>query len=79
MGVELGQLLCEEKLDEVLLLVLVIKQDLVNALTAEEISDGLNLSSIVDRPWNIHPSSAKSGEGIQEGMEWVVDCVNDEM
>ena len=79
MGVELGQLLCEEKLDEGPLLVLINKQDLMNALTAEEISDGLNLFIIVDRPWNIHPSSAQSREEIQEGMEWVVDCVNDEM
>ena len=72
-GIELGQLLSEEKLDGVPLMVLANKQDLLNALTVEEISEGLNLPSIRDRPWNIQPCSAKNGDGLQEGMEWIVE------
>merc|ERR1711871_1797074 len=45
-GVELGQLLEEEKLAEVPVLIFANKQDLMNALSAEEISEGLSLSSL---------------------------------
>jgi len=74
-GVELSQLLSEEKLAGVPLLVYANKQDLMNALSAEEISDGLNLASIRDRPWSIQACSAKDGEGLQDGMEWVMGNV----
>mmetsp|Transcript_30996 Transcript_30996/g.45339 ORF Transcript_30996/g.45339 Transcript_30996/m.45339 type:complete len:81 (+) Transcript_30996:188-430(+) len=76
-GVELEQLLSEEKLEGVPLLVFANKQDLMNALSSEEISEGLNLVSIRDRPWSIQPCSAKNGEGLQEGMEWVIGNVSD--
>lgn len=76
-GVELNQLLCEEKLEGVPLLVFANKQDLLNALSADEISDGLNLASIRDRTWSIQPCSAKSADGLQEGMEWVVSNVEE--
>jgi ADP-ribosylation factor-like protein 3 len=36
----------------------------------------LNLNTIRDRTWHIQACSAKSGEGLQEGMEWVVGEVN---
>mmetsp|Transcript_47650 Transcript_47650/g.55711 ORF Transcript_47650/g.55711 Transcript_47650/m.55711 type:complete len:189 (+) Transcript_47650:59-625(+) len=76
-GVELDQLLSEEKLENVPLLVFANKQDLISASSAEEISDGLNLPSIRNRSWTIQPCSAKNGEGLQEGMEWVVENVNE--
>lgn len=73
---ELGQLLCEEKLEGVPLLVFANKQDLINALSAEEISEGFNLISIRDRAWNIQPCSAKTGDGLLDGMEWLVGKVD---
>ena len=74
-GAELDQLLEEEKLAGVPLLVFANKQDLLNALPAAEIADGLNLMGIRDREWQIQPCSAKNGEGLTEGMEWVVGHV----
>ena len=47
-------------------------QDLINALSTEEISHGLNLHSIRDRRWQVVGCSAKTGEGLQEGMEFIV-------
>ena len=76
-GIELGQLLEEEKLANVPTLVFANKQDLLNALGADEISEGLNLQEIRDRQWKICACSAKNGEGLQEGMEWLVEAVND--
>ena len=48
------------------LLVMANKQDLMNALPANEIADGLNLFGIRDRPWQIQPCSAKTGGGPGE-------------
>lgn len=75
-GVELDQLLNEEKLDGVPLLVFANKQDLLNSLSSEEISEGLNLLNIRDRTWTIQPCSAKSGEGLHDGMEWVMESIS---
>ena len=75
-GVELGQLLEEEKLAGIPLLIFANKQDLLNALPPADISAGLNLSTIRDRVWSIAACSAKTGEGLQEGMEWVVDKID---
>ena len=32
----------------------------------------MNLHTIRDRAWQIQSCSAKTGEGLQAGMEWVV-------
>lgn len=75
-SVELQQLLDEEKLSHVPLLVLANKQDLLNALSPAEITAELNLNELRDRTWNILPCSAKTGEGLQESMEWLVEQIN---
>jgi ADP-ribosylation factor-like protein 3 len=75
-GVELKQLLDEDRLANTPLLIFANKQDLMNALQPNEISDELGLNEIRDRVWNILPCSAKSGEGLQDGMEWVVSQIN---
>lgn len=72
-GIELQQLLDEEKLSGVPLLVFANKQDLLNALSPAELTAGLNLHSIRDRQWVILPCSAKLGEGLQEGMDFLVE------
>jgi ADP-ribosylation factor-like protein 3 len=75
-GVELTQLLDEERLSHVPLLVMANKQDLLNALSEEEISVELGLNELRDRVWQILPCSAKTGDGLQEAMEWVVEQIN---
>ncbi len=75
---ELTRLLTEEdKLSGVPVLVFANKQDLLSALSAADISIGLGLPSIKDRPWQIQACSAKTGEGLQEGMEWLIKIVGD--
>jgi signal recognition particle receptor subunit beta len=75
-GMELVTLLEEEKLSNVPILVFANKQDLLNALPSGEISTALNLATIRDRTWHIQACSAKSGEGLQEGMEWIVNTMS---
>lgn len=64
-GVELQQLLDEERLSHVPLLVMANKQDLLNALSPGEITTELGLNELRDRTWQILPCSAKTGEGLQ--------------
>jgi len=71
-GLELVQLLNEERLAGVSLLVFANKMDLVTALPPGEVSQALNLHTIRDRKWHIQGCSAKTGDGIQEGLEWAV-------
>jgi len=72
-SVELSQLLCEEKLEGVPLLVYANKQDLISSVSPDEISEDFDLTSIRDRAWSIQPCSAKTGDGLPEGMEWVLE------
>jgi len=71
-GAELQKLLEENDLAGVPLLIFANKQDLLQALPADEISDTLSLQSIKDRQWSIMACSAKTKEGLQEGMEWLI-------
>merc|ERR1712061_295731 len=71
-GQELRELLAEDKLAGIPVLIFANKQDLLQATPADEISEALNLVSIADRTWTIQACSAKDGNGLQEGMEWLV-------
>jgi ADP-ribosylation factor-like protein 3 len=74
-GGELDQLLEEEKLAGVPLLVFANKQDLVGAATAQEIAEMMRLHSLRDRVWQIQACSAKSGAGLQDGMDWLMRTI----
>jgi len=78
-GIELGQLLDEEKLAGVPLVIFANKQDLLSALSVVEMTQGLNLHAIRDRQWQIFPCSAKEGTGIQPGMEFIVTELSESM
>jgi len=71
-GKELAALLEEEKLAKIPVLVFANKQDLLTALTAEELAEELQLHTIRDRQWQIQACSAKSGEGLEDGLGWLI-------
>ncbi|XP_023849586.2 LOW QUALITY PROTEIN: ADP-ribosylation factor-like protein 3 [Salvelinus sp. IW2-2015] len=75
-GQELAELLDEEKLSGVPVLIFANKQDLLTAAPASEIAEGLNLHTIRDRVWQIQSCSALTGEGVQDGMNWLCKSVN---
>ncbi|XP_071510981.1 ADP-ribosylation factor-like protein 3 [Diadema antillarum] len=66
-GLELAELLEEEKLQRVPVLIYANKQDLMGAASAGELSDlqALDLQNIRGRVWQIQPCSAMTGEGVQ--------------
>lgn len=74
-GVELYELLGDDKLQNVPLLVYANKQDLPNCLSASDLAQALGLHSIKDRAWQIQSCIAYQGEGVREGMEWVCKSI----
>ena len=74
---ELTTLLDEEDLKSVPLLVFANKQDLDMALDAEEVMEQTKLQDISDRTWNIQACSAVTKEGLEEGMEWLVNTISE--
>eukprot|EP01041_Mallomonas_annulata_P009268 gene9268-19240_t len=77
-GVELHSLLEEPKLFGIPVLIYANKQDLLHALSADDISRGLGLVGIRDRPWHISPCSAKNGTGLADGLEFLIRELDDD-
>lgn len=73
---ELHALLEEEELKNALLLVFANKQDCPGALSESEISEALSLTSIKNHTWHVRKTSATKGEGLFEGMDWLVDQIS---
>lgn len=68
---QLNALLGEEEIKGVPIVVMANKQDLPNAMKADELTQRLGLINIKDRAWSIIPSSALKGEGIKDAFEWL--------
>lgn len=66
---ELAGLLEEESLKGTAVLVFANKQDLLNAKNAADIMQDLELTQCRDRWIHVQACSAKTGEGLKEGME----------
>jgi len=69
---ELHRICADEALKDSLLLVLANKQDLTGCMTAARISEGLRLTELRDRQWQIMACSALTGQGLSEGFDWLV-------
>jgi len=55
------------------LLVLANKQDLPGALSASELRDVMGLDEMHhSHHWNILPCSARTGQNLLEGVDWIV-------
>ncbi|KAF9076445.1 ADP-ribosylation factor family-domain-containing protein [Rhodocollybia butyracea] len=73
---ELLTMLSEEELKGVPLLVFCNKQDVEGALKPEVISEELGLAGGEKaRPWSVRGSCATKGEGLEEGLDWLVNAI----
>ncbi|KAF2077807.1 hypothetical protein CYY_000852 [Polysphondylium violaceum] len=72
---ELKKLLDEEKFAGASFLVFANKQDLDGALTSEQIAKYMDLESLSTHHWEIKSCSAVTGQGLEEGIEWVVNDI----
>ncbi|CAH2011225.1 unnamed protein product [Acanthoscelides obtectus] len=53
------------------------KMDCKEALSSVKIAAALGLDKIMDKPWHISASNALTGEGLQEGVEWMTQQIRD--
>jgi len=72
---ELHNLLQEDRLAGASLLVFANKQDIQGSMTDEEIKEALDLPSIKSHNWKIWPCSARTGENLTTGLNWIVKDV----
>ncbi|KAK3251159.1 hypothetical protein CYMTET_39490 [Cymbomonas tetramitiformis] len=72
---ELDLMLKHQELKRVPLLFFANKMDIPSALTPVECAQLLKLDDITDKPWQIVPSNALSGEGLQKGVDWLAEFI----
>lgn len=51
------------------------KKDLPTAMNPAEIAQALHLEELRDRPWQIVPSNALTGEGLEAGTDWLAEKI----
>ncbi len=72
---ELVKLLNEEELNGLPLLVMANKQDLKDAVNPKELGEILELSKEKKRKWLIQGTSASTGQGLKEGLDWLAETL----
>ncbi|KAH8113388.1 ARF SAR [Phellopilus nigrolimitatus] len=73
---ELLTMLSEDELRGVPLLVFANKQDVGGALTPGKVSDELGLAGAEKgRQWSVRGSCATKGEGLEDGLDWLVQAI----
>ncbi|XP_042314434.1 ADP-ribosylation factor-like protein 5A [Sceloporus undulatus] len=69
---ELYKMLAHEDLKKAGLLIFANKQDVKDCMTVAEISQFLKLTSVKDHQWHIQACCALTGEGLCQGLEWMM-------
>lgn len=68
---ELKKMLAEDELKDCVLLVMANKQDLKDAFSPSDVTEKLGLSQIKGRQWLVQGTSATTGQGLKEGLDWM--------
>ena len=71
---ELKKMLAEEELKDSVVLVMANKQDLSGALRPNEITRSLGLEK-TKRTWLVQGTSAVTGQGLKEGLDWIASVL----
>jgi len=71
---ELHKIVNDREMREVIILVFANKQDLPDAMKPQEIQDklGLTMTSLRQRNWYVQPACATTGDGLFEGLTWLM-------
>eukprot|EP01004_Peranema_trichophorum_P008911 NODE_7659_length_754_cov_28.954041_g7045_i0.p1 GENE.NODE_7659_length_754_cov_28.954041_g7045_i0~~NODE_7659_length_754_cov_28.954041_g7045_i0.p1 ORF type:complete len:180 (-),score=20.11 NODE_7659_length_754_cov_28.954041_g7045_i0:151-690(-) len=72
---ELSAMLEEDELKDTVLLVFANKQDIEGCLSVADVSEHLGLSNIKNRQWSIQKTSAVTGEGLYDGLDWLTNVL----
>lgn len=74
---ELDHLLMHQKIQNsnIPILFFANKNDCAGAMGHVEVTDMLDLEKIRQKPWQIKPSNALTGEGIPDGIDWLCNNI----
>uniref|UniRef100_A0A060T0J1 ARAD1C08448p n=1 Tax=Blastobotrys adeninivorans TaxID=409370 RepID=A0A060T0J1_BLAAD len=75
---ELHRIINDREMKDALLLVFANKQDLPDAMHPKEVTEKLQLDSLKGRTWCVVASTAKTGEGLVEGLSWLSTNIPEE-
>ena len=67
--------LIEEELKDAALLIFANKQDLHVAVSPNELTEILEMGKINNRRWLVQGSSATTGQGLKEGLDWLANSL----
>jgi len=74
---ELWKVLESPELSNAVVLVFANKQDYPDALKSDEISNRLELSKVKLQPWHIQAACATTGQGLDEGFDWLAEKIRE--
>ena len=72
---ELKKMLAEEELKDCAVLVMANKQDLNGALPPNEVTEKLGMGALKGRTWLVQGTSATTGQGLKEGLDWMASVL----
>jgi len=72
---ELKKMLAEEELKDCAVLVMANKQDLNGALAPGDVTDKLGMGHLKGRTWLVQGTSATTGQGLKEGLDWMASVL----
>jgi len=68
---ELKKMLAEDELKDCVVLVMANKQDLSGAMSPNEVTEKLGLQQLKGKQWLVQGTSATTGQGLKEGLDWM--------
>ena len=68
---EINKMSAEEELKDTSVLIMANKQDFPGAISPNSISEKLEMQSIKCREWLVQGTSATTGQGLKEGLDWM--------
>lgn len=72
---EFKKMLDEEELKDCAILVMANKQDLNGALSSDEVTEQLGMDKLKGRTWLVQGTSAITGQGLKEGLDWMASLL----
>ena len=72
---ELKKMLAEEELKDCCVLFMANKQDLNDALSTDEVTKALGMESLKERTWFVQGTSGITGQGLEEGLNWMASVL----
>jgi small GTP-binding protein len=74
-ALDLGRVLREDELKDAIILVFANKIDLPHSVSVQHLTEVLGLKAIRLREWYIQGCCAITGEGLYEGLDWLVSAL----